>query len=41
MSTLIADQPTAFFSKFPETASSDVPQLLDTEMIKVFEDAAN
>jgi uncharacterized protein (DUF302 family) len=34
------DQPTAFFSKFPETAPSDVPQLLDTEMVKVFEDAA-
>ena len=35
------DQVTAFFSKFPETAPSDVPQLLDTKMIKVFEDAAS
>ena len=34
------DQVTPFFSKFPETAPSDVPQLLDTKMIKVFEDAA-
>ena len=34
------DQATAFFSKFPETAPSDVPGLLDTKMIKVFEDAA-
>jgi uncharacterized protein (DUF302 family) len=35
------DQVTAFFSKFPETAPSDVPQLLDAEMVKVFEDAAS
>jgi hypothetical protein len=35
-----SDQATAFFSKFPETAPSDVPGLLDTKMIKVFEDAA-
>jgi uncharacterized protein (DUF302 family) len=34
------DQVTAFFSKFPETAPSDVPQKLDTELVKVFEDAA-
>ena len=34
------DQVTAFFSKFPETAPSDVPQLLDDKMVKVFEDAA-
>src|SRR6202048_1000240 len=34
------DQVTAFFSKFPETRPSDVPKLLDTEMVKVFEDAA-
>jgi uncharacterized protein (DUF302 family) len=34
------DQVSAFFSKFPETGKSDVPQLLDAEMVKVFEDAA-
>jgi uncharacterized protein (DUF302 family) len=34
------DQVTAFFGKFPETAPSDVPQLLDTKMIKVFQNAA-
>jgi uncharacterized protein (DUF302 family) len=34
------DQPSAFFSKFPEMRESDVPELLDEEMIKVFEDAA-
>jgi uncharacterized protein (DUF302 family) len=34
------DHPSAFFSKFPEMAQSDVPQLLDAEMVKVFEDAA-
>jgi uncharacterized protein (DUF302 family) len=34
------DQVTAFFSKFPETAPSDVPQKLDAQMVKVFEDAA-
>ncbi|HUE61016.1 MAG TPA: hypothetical protein VMO88_15715 [Acidimicrobiales bacterium] len=34
------DQVTAFFSQFPETQPSDVPKLLDTEMVKVFEDAA-
>jgi uncharacterized protein (DUF302 family) len=34
------DQVTAFFSQFPETSPSEVPQLLDTEMVKVFEDAA-
>ena len=33
-------QVTAFFSKFPETVPSDVPQLLDDKMVKVFEDAA-
>jgi uncharacterized protein (DUF302 family) len=34
------DQATAFFSKFPEAGPSDVPGLLDTELVKVFEDAA-
>jgi uncharacterized protein (DUF302 family) len=34
------DQITAFFSKFPETAPSDVPALLDDKMAKVFKDAA-
>ncbi|MCW2935212.1 MAG: hypothetical protein JWM19_6174 [Actinomycetia bacterium] len=34
------DQPSAFFSQFPEMAQSDVPKLLDAQMIKVFEDAA-
>ena len=34
------DQVTAFFSKFPETAPSDVPGRLDAEMVKVFEEAA-
>jgi uncharacterized protein (DUF302 family) len=34
------DQATAFFSRFPETAPSEVPTMLDTEMVKVFEDAA-
>jgi uncharacterized protein (DUF302 family) len=34
------DQVTAFFSQLPETRPSDVPRLLDTEMVKVFEDAA-
>ena len=34
------DQVTAFFSQFPEVAPSDVPGLLDAEMVKVFEDAA-
>jgi uncharacterized protein (DUF302 family) len=34
------DQPSAFFSQFPETGPSDVPKLLDAEMVKVFEDAA-
>jgi hypothetical protein len=34
------DQVTAFFSQFPETGPSNVPKLLDTEMVKVFEDAA-
>jgi hypothetical protein len=34
------DLPSAFFSKFPETRESDVPALLDAEMVKVFEDAA-
>jgi uncharacterized protein (DUF302 family) len=35
------DQVTAFFSKFPETGPSEVPGLLDTKMIKFFEDAAS
>jgi uncharacterized protein (DUF302 family) len=34
------DLPSAFFGKFPETRESDVPELLDAEMVKVFEDAA-
>jgi hypothetical protein len=34
------DQATAFFSQFPETGPSEVPKLLDTEMVKVFQDAA-
>jgi uncharacterized protein (DUF302 family) len=34
------DQQSAFFSKFPEVAQSDVPELLDAELVKVFEDAA-
>jgi uncharacterized protein (DUF302 family) len=34
------DLPSAFFKKFPEMRESDVPNLLDAEMVKVFEDAA-
>ena len=34
------DQASAFFSQFPETRPSEVPKLLDTEMVKVFQDAA-
>ena len=34
------DQVTAFFSQFPETGPSEVPRLLDAEMVKVFQDAA-
>ena len=34
------DQATAFFSQFSETRPSAVPSLLDTEMVKVFQDAA-
>jgi uncharacterized protein (DUF302 family) len=34
------DLPSAFFGKFPEMSESDVPELLDAEMVKVFEDAA-
>jgi len=34
------DQVAAFFGKFPETVPSDVPRRLDTEMVRVFEDAA-
>jgi uncharacterized protein (DUF302 family) len=34
------DQVTAFFSQFPETGPSEVPKLLDTEMVKIFQDAA-
>jgi uncharacterized protein (DUF302 family) len=34
------DLPSAFFGKFPEMRESDVPELLDAEMVKVFEDAA-
>jgi hypothetical protein len=34
------DQQSAFFSKFPEMAQLNVPELLDAELVKVFEDAA-
>src|SRR5260221_12247657 len=34
------DQPSAFFRQFPEMAQSDVPGLLDAELVEVFEDAA-
>ncbi|MFJ8555349.1 DUF302 domain-containing protein [Streptomyces sp. NPDC093676] len=34
------DLPSAFFGKFPEMRDSDVPKLLDAEMVKVFEEAA-
>jgi uncharacterized protein (DUF302 family) len=34
------DLPSPFFGKFPEMRESDVPELLDAEMVKVFEDAA-
>jgi hypothetical protein len=34
------DQAAAFFSQFPETGPSEAPKLLDTEMVKVFQDAA-
>jgi uncharacterized protein (DUF302 family) len=34
------DLPSAFFGKFPEMRESDVPELLDAEMVKLFEDAA-
>ena len=34
------DQQSSFFRKFPEMAQSDVPGLLDAELVKVFEDAA-
>jgi uncharacterized protein (DUF302 family) len=34
------DLPSASFGKFPELRESDVPKLLDAEMVKVFEDAA-
>jgi hypothetical protein len=34
------DLPSALFGEFPEMRESDVPQLLDAEMVKVFEDAA-
>jgi uncharacterized protein (DUF302 family) len=34
------DLPSAFFAKFPEMRESDVPGLLDAEMVKVFEEAA-
>jgi uncharacterized protein (DUF302 family) len=34
------DQVTAFCTQFPETGPSQVPKLLDTEMVKVFQDAA-
>jgi hypothetical protein len=37
---LTLDQVTAFFSRFPETLPSDVPKRLETEMVKIFEDAA-
>ena len=34
------DLPSAFFGKLPELHESDVPALLDAEMVKVFEEAA-
>jgi len=34
------DQVAAFFSQFPEAGPSEVPGLLDAEIVKVFEDAA-
>ena len=34
------DLPSAFFSKFPEMRDSDVPALLDTEMVTLFQEAA-
>lgn len=34
------DLPSAFFGKFPEISESDVPALLDAEMIAVFHKAA-
>jgi uncharacterized protein (DUF302 family) len=34
------DLPSAFFGKFPEMRDSDVPGLLDAEMVKFFEEAA-
>jgi uncharacterized protein (DUF302 family) len=34
------DLPSAFYSQFPEMRGSDVPKLLDAEMVKVFENAA-
>lgn len=34
------DLPSAFFGKFPEVSESDVPKLLDEEMVAVFEEAA-
>ncbi|MET9122227.1 hypothetical protein [Streptomyces sp. NPDC004528] len=34
------DLPSAFFGKFSEMGESDVPAVLDAEMVKVFEDAA-
>ena len=34
------DLPSAFFAKFPQLGQSDVPQLLDAEIVKVFEEAA-
>lgn len=34
------DQPSAFFSQFPEIRPSSVPALLDAILVKVLEDAA-
>jgi uncharacterized protein (DUF302 family) len=34
------DQVTSFFAKFPETAPSEVPGLLDSKLITIFEDIA-
>lgn len=34
------DLPSAFFARFPEMDHSEVPALLDAEMVQVFEDAA-
>jgi hypothetical protein len=40
MGRAVGRKVTAFSSQFPEAGPSDVPKLLDTEMVNVFEDAA-